>query len=59
MSNEELVKSKLNDIARMVDNELPKGFGFVVKIRMEMIQVNIKMEISQCQIFMICQVKRK
>lgn len=30
MSNEELVKSKLNDIARMVDNELPKGFGFVV-----------------------------
>ena len=30
MSNDELVKSKLKDIAKMVDNELPKGFGFVV-----------------------------
>lgn len=27
---EEIVKSKLQGIARKVDNELPEGFGFIV-----------------------------
>ena len=27
---EEMVKGKMQDIAKKVDNELPKGFGFVV-----------------------------
>ena len=30
MSNEEIVKSRMQNIARKVDEELPDNFGFVV-----------------------------
>ena len=30
MSNEEILKGKMKDIARKVDEELPQGFGFIV-----------------------------
>lgn len=30
MNQEEIVKSKLQEIARKVDNELPEDFGFIV-----------------------------
>lgn len=30
MGNEEYVKSRLQEIAKMIDNELPSGFGFTL-----------------------------